>query len=152
MMSLPGERLLYESPTGKLKITTHRVRYERQSGSTATIKSIMLEEVASCSMIRKTYPWLLIFAAICFLGGLLLAFSGWMAGLVFGLILAVILGFAYLLSREQVVAIASGGTTIFVNTQVWASNDVRELIEKVEAAKNARYLVVRVQPAAVVRT
>jgi hypothetical protein len=157
MKSLPGERVLYKAPGGRLIITTHRVRYERQSGGTTTIKGIMLEEVASCAMIRKTYPWLLIWAAFSALGGLLLAFSALgglllafsagVAGLMLGMVLALVLGLAYLLSREQVVAIASPGATIFLNLQGWSLHDARELIEQVEAAKNARYLVLRGQPA-----
>ena len=63
---LPGERVLFESRSGALRVTTHRVRYERISGGNVAIKSIMLEQVASCAMVRHTNPQLLVAAAACF--------------------------------------------------------------------------------------
>lgn len=151
MKFLPGERLLHEAG-GKLTITTHRIRYERKGGGTATIKGIMLEEIASCAMMRKTYPILLLLATVCALGGLLLTVSAGVMPLVLGVVFAVGLGVVYLLSREQVVAIASAGATIYINTHGWPLENVRELIDQVEAAKNTRYLVLRGQPVVAARS
>ncbi len=52
-------------------------------------------------------------------------------------------GIWYVLSRTQVIAIASAGTTIVVSVQGWTLEEVRELFDHVEAAKNARPLLVQ---------
>jgi hypothetical protein len=140
MKLLPGERILYEKTfDGTLKITTHRVRYKRQGGGRETIKSIMLEEVASCAMTRRSQPLLLLYAALCILGGVIgIIQVGWVFVLVllFGLVMVI----AYFLSRKQLVAIASAGTTIFWNTKGRAVANFHELFDNVESAKNGRYL------------
>ena len=140
MRSLPGERVLYKSPNGRLKVTTHRLRYDRQGGGTGSIKSIMLEEVASCAMTRLTYPWLLVVAGLCVLGGLLAGVQGSGGVVAIGVFFGLVCGVAYLLSRRQVVVIASAGSSITMNTQGWTVVEVRDLFDHVEAAKNARYL------------
>jgi hypothetical protein len=151
MRLLPGERVLFESECGRLKFTTHRIRYDRQGGGTGTIKSIMLEEIASCAMTRLTRPWLLILAALCVLAGLISSIQGgigaFVAGFVFGLVFAI----AYLLGREQVVAIASAGATIHLNTKNWDLVELRDLLDRIEAAKNARYIALHAPMAAVAR-
>lgn len=151
MQSLQGERVLYESPSGCLKLTTHRVRYDRQGGGTGTIKSIMLEEIASCAMTRLTHLWLLILAALCVLCGLIGSIQGGIGAFVAGVFLGLVFAIAYLLSREQVVAIASAGATTFLNAKNWSLAEVRDLLDRIEAAKNARYFAVHVAPAVVGR-
>jgi len=151
MQSLPGERVLYESPSGHFKLTTHRVRYDRQDRGSGKIKSIMLEEIASCAMTRLTHLWLLILAALCVFGGLIGSIQGGVVAFVAGALLGLLFALAYLLSGEQVVAIASAGTTIFLNTKSWSLAEVRELLDRIEAAKNARNFTLRAPVAAVSR-
>lgn len=69
MELLPQERLLLESDNGTLKLTTHRLRYEARAGGEMNIKSIMLEELASCAVTRSSQPILIVLALICLLIG-----------------------------------------------------------------------------------
>lgn len=141
MQSLPGEYLLFESPAGSFRVTTHRVRYERAGGGSAVIKSMMLEEVVSCALICRTYPILLLLAAVCFLGGIFLSLAVQHAGpVICGVIFAIIFAVAYLSSREQMIAVASAGATIFVNSWQWKVTEVRIIFDHIESAKNERYV------------
>ena len=141
MLSLPGERVLYKSPRGRLKVTTHRLRYDRQGSGTMSIKSIMLEEVASCTMTRLTYPWLLLVAGLCVLGGFVAGAQYGGVPIVVGVLCALVCGVGYLFSRQQVVVIASAGSSITLDMRGCTVEEVRELIDHIEAAKNARYLL-----------
>lgn len=69
----------------------------------------MLEEVASCAMTRLTYPWLLVVAGLCVLGGLVAGAQNGGGPIAVGVFFALVCGVAYLLSRQQVVVIASAG-------------------------------------------
>jgi hypothetical protein len=101
----------------------------------------MLEEVASCETKRWHYPWLLIAALFPPLAAAY-PFPGmdWGGLLIVGLLISLVLVFVYLMTRQQVVLIASAGTKILLNTQTWSVSQVRVLIDKLETAKNDRYL------------
>jgi ABC-type uncharacterized transport system permease subunit len=103
----------------------------------------MLEEVDSCVMMRQTYPVFLFFAALC--GLVVCVYVGIqsqkaVAGLIFGVCVGLIFGIVYLMTRYQVIAIRSAGLSISLSTWGWTVEEVRELFDQVEAAKNARYL------------
>jgi hypothetical protein len=140
MRLMPGEQILYQSPGQTFWLTNYRVRKEYHSAGIGVIRSIMLEEVTSCSMERRSYPWLLV-AGICaaLVPALTLIFATPWPALV-GFLLAPFFGLAYVVSREQVVTIASAGATIYLKTQGWTLQEVRALIDRIEAAKHARYL------------
>jgi hypothetical protein len=140
MKLLPGEHILYEASGGIVKVTTHRIRYDWQESGTGVIKSIMLEEVASCTVTRQSSPWLSAVAAICVLGGLIAEAGSERGALVGGLFLGAIFWIAYWLTRKQVITIASARATIFLNAKSWPLEEVRELLDLIEAAKNTRYL------------
>ena len=78
--------------------------------------------------------------------GVILSFreGGW--PVIVGALFALILVIAFFLSHEQRVAIASSGATISVNAQRWKLQEVRDLIDQIEAAKNVRHVFVRSQP------
>ena len=143
MKLLPGERLLRESqPPVRLALTTHRVRLESQAFGSARITSIMLDQVASCSLSRTSQPIFLVIAALSVFVGLgstaansdsNLLPVGVVAGLVFGLI--------YLAGRKQAIAIASSGETFTARTKGMSVEAVREMIDAVEAAKDARSML-----------
>jgi hypothetical protein len=105
----------------------------------------MLEELASCAMLRSSNIILLILAGICLLGGVMVAASGPRneGALIVGVLLSMVLVIAYFASRRQVLALASAGTTITVKTQGMKLEAVKEFIEQTEAAKNSRYLIGR---------
>ena len=59
------------------------------------------------------------------------------------MVVGLFLSIAFLLNLEQVIAIASAGSTISASVKGWMIADIRELFDQVEAAKNARPLLVR---------
>jgi hypothetical protein len=143
MKLMADEKILLSSNDDELVLTNIRVRLESESFGHARIVSIMLEELASCAITRISHPVFLVIAVICFLGGALIAANG--RGndnaLIAGIVLAVVFVLIYLVNRQQVLALASAGATINVNTQGMKLDDVRAFIDRAEAAKNARYLV-----------
>jgi hypothetical protein len=145
MNLMPNESVLLESEGRSLILTTHRVRYQVETFGNAVIKSIMLDELASCAMVRSSNVVFLVLAAVCFVIGLLVAMGGRRneGALLVGIVLAIIFVFAYFVSRRQILAFASAGTTISVNTQGIKLEAAQQFIEQAEAAKNARYLLCR---------
>ena len=71
MNLLPNETILRESSGKTLVLTTHRIRHTTQATGSASVRSIMLEELASCSLFKTSQPIFLILAAICAIIGLL---------------------------------------------------------------------------------
>jgi hypothetical protein len=140
MLPLPDERVLYKSPNGRLQVTTHRVRYDRQDLGTEAITSIMLEQVASCALSRRTYPSLFVLAWLCVLAGFLVGIQSGCGAVAVGAAFGWVCGLAYLFSRQYVVVIASAGSSITLNVRDWTIEDVRELFDHIETAKNVRCL------------
>ncbi len=145
MKTLPTEQLLLKSPGGSLILTTHRVRYETQGVGNGELISILLEELASCAMIRASSPILLVIAAIAFVLGLVGSMVGNGFGnnsgaVIIGTIVAILFVLFYFATRRQVLSLASAGATIQVNVVGMKMEMVKEFIEQAEEAKNARYL------------
>src|SRR4051812_36566000 len=61
---MSGEETLYLGAGGKLRVTTHRVRWDEQGWGFGSIVSIMLTEVDSCQSTRRSYPWLIVLAVL----------------------------------------------------------------------------------------
>jgi hypothetical protein len=139
MNLMPSEKVLLESTGKDLILTTHRVRYEFEALGFGEIRSIMLEELASCAMTRTSKPIFLIIAAICFLAGLSIG-RGLSAG---GIVLALIFVVIYFVTRKQSLLLASAGATITYDTRGMSPEDVKKFIDRTEAAKNERYLLAK---------
>lgn len=142
---MSGERVLLKSEGGTLILTTHRIRHQTESFGYARIISIMLEELASCAMVRTSYPLFLVLAALCAAGGLLITVAnrGDAAPLGLGLVLALILVVLFLASRQEMVSLASAGATIRVSTRSMKRGEAKDLLDATEAAKNLRYLLLK---------
>ena len=142
MKLMAEEKLLLESDDKELILTTHRVRLESESLGRARIVSIMLDQLASCAITRVSHPIFLILAGICFVVGALFAANGRNneGALIVGIVLPLIFVVIYLANRQQVLALASAGATINVNTQGMTLDAVKAFIDRTEVAKNARYL------------
>lgn len=144
MVLLENESVLSELGN-KLTLTTHRVRYESETFGGAETKSIMLEELSSCAMVRTSHIILLVAALLVFLVGLFV----WLSennkefAIIIGASAAAVLIIAYLVTRWQVPALESAGTTITLNTHGSTSAAIELFIEATEAAKNIRYLTSR---------
>lgn len=129
---LPGEEVVMSSDKDILTLTTKRVRYDSVVFGTSSLISITLDSVASCGLVTKSFPILLILAALALIG----AFAQrdntqWM--LVVG---AAVLAVGYFLTRRTVICVASsGGQTILVPTTGMSRNSIVEFIEAVERQK-----------------
>lgn len=138
---LPSEQILLESGGKTLTLTTHRVRYDSQRMGGGEIISIMLDELSSCAMIRRSKPILLILAGAFLLISLYL-YNQYQQSLgTFGFLVVVVLVIMYFVTRRQVIELASAGASIRVNTSGMSILAVRGFIDTAEAAKNSRYLL-----------
>lgn len=136
---LPNEQVLLESDGKTLILTTHRVRYDSQRMGGGEIISIMLEEIASCGMIRRSKPVLLVLAGALLLFSLYLCNEYQQSLGYFGLMITTILVVAYFVTRRQVMELASAGAAIRINAGSMSIPALRDFLDKTEAAKNARY-------------
>lgn len=139
MNSLHGETILRESKGRNLILSTHRIRYQSENFGSAQVKSIMLEELASCALVRTSQPIFLVLAGVCFFIGFLMASRNGEGVLLVSLVIAGVFVLFYFLSQQQVLAFASAGATIRVNTKGMKLEDAKEFIDHAEAAKNSRY-------------
>ncbi len=142
MELLPGETILLESDPEGLTLTTHRVRSEARGWAGKEVVSIMLDEIASCSITHSSSPILLIFAAIALLGGFIAPMNSRSntETLALGIIIAMILVIAFYVTRQQILTIASAGNTINRSIKGMSMQTATHFIDTIERAKNERYL------------
>ena len=133
---LPGENVVTSSDNDVLTLTSKRVRYEVRYDfvvwKRSNLISITLGSVASCGLVTRSFPLLLILAAIAFLG----AFTqrGDALWLLIGA--AIVLVVAYFLTRRAVISVASnGGQSILVPIKGMKRDAVVAFIEAVEREK-----------------
>ena len=142
-MKFPTERIPRRTDgTTQLVLTTHRLRLETATLGSASIVSIMLEGLASCSVIRTSRPAFLILATVSLLfGGFWLeVINGESVVLVVEVIAAVVFGVSYYESRLQVLSLRSAADRAQISTRGMSLDAVREFIDEAEEAKNVRYL------------
>jgi hypothetical protein len=151
MNVLPGEQIVSElklDASRRLILTTHRVRAEAEGFGLSRMTSIMLEELCSCAITRLSSPAWLILAAILMIGGAVAAlndrhsdYTAAFGAAAVGLLCVLI----YFLTRRQVASLESAGARIVADTSRVGVANVRQFIEQVEAAKNQRYLLFRLE-------
>lgn len=129
---LPGEQVVLSSDNDVLTLTNMRVRYDSVVWGQSNLIGITLGSVASCGLITKSYPFLLILAVVAVLAGVSQG-SGRMWGLVF---IAAIFVVAYFVTRKAVLSVASnGGQEIMVPTKGMNREAIIKFIEAVEREK-----------------
>lgn len=137
MKHLTNEKAIIETDGNVLVLTSHRVRYNATAMSTSDFMSIMLEEVASCGIVKKTRPILLVIAV----GFAILALYVWSKSSVNAIagpmIMAGIFGLAYYLTIRKMLEIASAGSSILVNVSKMGMTQIIEFVDELEIAKNA---------------
>lgn len=143
--NLPGERLLLDLHDGAFLLTTHRLRHRNEGVGAASLVSIMLEEVASCSLTRRTKPWLLAFAFATLALGVLAAEKK--GGFWSAVVVAAIFVVGYMATRRTVLAVASAGEQILLDVGSTPIDTLTRVINQVEAAKNERRSSFRGAPA-----
>lgn len=152
MNLMHGESILLESISGKLVLTSHRIRYEAGSFGQAQLKSIMLEELSSCALQRSSAPIFLVLGALSLVLGLIAGVVAGVAtenvlpsviGIGLGIAFAGLFSILFLITRQQVLAVASSAATITVDVSEMTVERARHFIDAIEAAKNVRYLLGR---------
>ncbi len=129
---LQGEQVVTSSDNGVLTLTTKRVRYDSVVWGRSHLVSITLGSVASCGLVTRSYPFLLILGAIAFLA----SFSQRGGGFWGLLIAAAVLIAAYFFTRKAIISVASnGGDSILVPTQGMKREAIVSFIEAVEREK-----------------
>jgi len=145
MKLLAGERALREAgePGGiHFVLTTHRVRLEKQGIGQGQLVSIMLDEIASCAITRRSQPVILVIGAIFAILGVGYGFStDRPAALFFGLVLGGLCLGLYLLTRQMVLEVGSADATIRLNIGGMSFASVVEIVDAIEEAKHRRYLL-----------
>ncbi len=141
MKLMTGESVLLESDPKGLTLTTHRVRQQVKGSGRSRITSILLEQVASCGMSRKSNPWLLVIAVLVFGVAALAAADSYDSEvyLIGGLIVAGIFVLAYFANRRQVLYIHSAEGSIIQPAIGMSETAVLDFIDQLESAKNQRY-------------
>ena len=138
MNLLAGEQILLEAVEGRLILTTHRVRFSVLKSGRGEGTSIMLEELSSCSITRIKYrAWLIL--GIIFLLSPLVATPDQSAAA--GLVLGVIFIVVYIAYQPKAIELASASAAIRVKMEKMRMETAESIIDRVEAAKNTRYLL-----------
>jgi subtilisin family serine protease len=135
---LPHEEVLSTFAGTTLVLTTHRVRSYGDALGRSSVTSIMLDQIASISMVSLSKPWLWIIGALLMFGSLAAADQtdkGWVAGVVVSIAFIA----AYFITRRKVLSVASAAAAIAVDAAGASKETMHEIIDSIEAAQDARY-------------
>jgi hypothetical protein len=128
----PGQQIVKTSENGILTLTTKRVRYDSIVWGQSNLISITLGSVASCGLVTKSYPLLLILSAIA----LVVSFTQQSRALPLLILIAAVLFAAYFFTRRSVISVASnGGGAILTPTKGMKREDIISFIDAVEREK-----------------
>lgn len=131
--NLAGERTLQTSDNGVLALTNYRVKYDAKTKGASKFVTISLDAVASCGLVTKSYPILLIIAAISAIAAIIQRENGGLGVLVF---VALCFVGAYFVTRTGVITISSkGGEHIDVPAKGMKPEIIRTFVEAVVEAK-----------------
>ena len=135
MELLPGERKVSEASNGTVVLTSHRIRLDR---GTHDFASICLDQIASCSIATRSYPILLLLAAVVWLAAF--QFAGERITTILflsGAVLGAIVVLAYILSRQQAITIATCGKSLRLQTRGMSRAACVQFIDDLERARLA---------------
>jgi hypothetical protein len=126
-----AESIIMSSDDNSLVLTNRRVKFEVKSRSNSAYKSIPIDQVATCAMDTRTFPVLLILAAVA----VLVIFAAQEVGQRVGAgIAALLLLGAYFGTRNGQLAIyATSGESIAVPTKGLSHDQVKKFLEAVDA-------------------
>jgi hypothetical protein len=131
--NLSGEHSLLTSYNGVLTLTNYRVKYDAKAQGATKFVTITLDAVASCGLVTKSYPILLILAAVSAIAAIIQRSSGALGTLLF---IALCFVAAYFFTRSGVITIRSqGGEHIDVPAKGMKPEIIRGFIEAVVEAK-----------------
>lgn len=127
---LVDEKVIKSSQDESLVLTNMRVTFEVKTKSRSMYKSIPLDQVSTCALGTRTYPALLVMAALA----VLVVFAApEMAQRIGAGLLAIGLVAAYFLTRSgQIEIFASSGESIAVPTKGLQHDQIKSFLEAVE--------------------
>ncbi len=121
------------SDNGVLTLTNYRVKYDAKAQGATKFVAITLDSVASCGLVTKSYPVLLILAAISAIAAIIQHENNVLVTLLF---IALCFVVAYFLTRSGVITIRSnGGEHIDVPAKGMKPEIIRTFVEAVVEAK-----------------
>ena len=130
---LPGEKVLMSSDRDILTLTNYRIRLNEKKKGASNYLSIALDCVASCGLVTKTKPLLLVIAAIFAISGITQSQDNLRYGL---FIVAFIFVAIYFITRSAALRIDSnGGEKIIVPVKGMGRDDILSFLEAVEDAR-----------------
>jgi hypothetical protein len=140
MTLIPQEKVLFQTHSKTLTLTSHRVFYHTEAGGRTHTTSIMLEDLCSCSAGRTDAWMLVVVAGILAVFAIILAIIAQepqvAAG---GLIPGVILVIVYFATRRATLALASAGAEIRISIIGMKVPEVAQFITRLTEAKDARF-------------
>ena len=126
-----GEKVVMSSDRNILTLTTRRVRYDSTVVGSSAFLSITLDSVASCGLVTRSLPVLLLLAAVAVVASFISHDN--QAGLV---VCAAVLTLIYFLTRRSRISIASnGGDTILAPTDGMSRANIIGFLEAIESEK-----------------
>ena len=129
---LPGEQVVLSSDNDVLTLTNKRVRYDSVVWGQSNLIGITLDSIASCGLMTKSHPFLLVLAVVTVLAGVNQGSSS-MLSLIF---VAAIFVIVYFVTRKAVISVASnGGQKILVPTKGMSREATMKFIEAIEREK-----------------
>jgi len=129
---LPNERVIMSAGKDELTLTSKRVRYHYSEIGRSNFMSITLDSVASCGLIVRTHPVLILLAIIAFIFGVNQDNEPRLILIGLSLFLVVL----YFTSRKTLIAIGSnGGSSIEVPIKGVSKANVIVFLEAVERSK-----------------
>lgn len=143
MLSLfPEEEIVTQSAEGSVTLTTHRLCYEYKDWGRSYNQNIMLEHITSCENYYSTQVWMLVLAIISLLISIVAGFQQEGPTFSGAMIIALILGLLYMITKRNFVIIASPSTKMMINMTGMKREKVLKFINKVEHTKNKRIISV----------
>lgn len=137
MKLIDGEQVVLQANEGILVLTTHRLRLTQELAGRRQVVSMTLDAVASCSVVMRSPPWLLVLAIVAAAAGALMLGTDVATG--GGLLaLAALFLLLWFLFRRTVLAVASAGESIFVGARGMSREALTGFIDALEATKLAR--------------
>ena len=132
---IAGERTILSSNNGLLTLTSVRVIFDAKTTGASRFLSIPLDAVASCGLITRSQPLLLVVAAIAGLACLAQIGAG---PTILALIVALVLVGAYFATRKAVLKISpNGGEAIAVAARGMKRDEIIAFLVAVHEARIA---------------
>ena len=136
MTMLPDEEVIARSDRDIFVLTNHRLRYEEFSWGKKDFASMTLESLASCKILTRSFPILLVLAVLALLFAVYAQSQNGGSVAAGALLLSIIFVIIYLITRQTIFSVMSyGGDHVTIPI---ASGSYQAFIEFVDLTEQAR--------------